>query len=65
MEELRAQANATRPAPAHRGVAKQKFQAGLRACEGHEGLHLPMPRHSGVSKASLAYRCGGSAGLIT
>ncbi|BBH46828.1 hypothetical protein KU43P_33050 [Pseudomonas sp. KU43P] len=41
-----------------------KLQAGLRACEGHEGLHLPMQVHSGVSKASLAYRCGGSAGLV-
>ena len=51
--------------PPTAGLLFKKNQAGLRACEGHEGLHLPMPWHSGVSKASLAYRCGGSAGLVT
>lgn len=47
------------------------FRAGLRACEGRSwekswavsSVSFPCRRHSG-SDTSLAYRCGGSTGLV-
>ena len=54
-------------APAHRGFVIQSDQAGLRACEGLKSLEpanitFPYGTYSGFD-VSLAYRCGGSAGL--
>ncbi len=55
-------------APAHRGFVIGNDQAGLRACEGltwcgPANISFPCRVHSGCD-VSLAYRCGGSTGLV-
>ena len=55
--------------PPTAGLSVKKTQAGLRACEVRNGLEpvsisFPRIERSGFD-ASLAYRCGGSAGLVS
>ena len=66
----RARTVAPRPAPAHRGFAKnEEFQAGLRACDASEnssldGSAFPCLGTVATDDPRCAYRCGGSAGLV-
>ena len=64
----RAGTAAPRPAPAHRGFAKKrKLQAGLRACDVSQwpsGSTFPCRSTVATDDPTIAYRCGGSAGLV-
>jgi len=68
MQNPRARHAGFKQRPPTAGLLDDFFRAGLRACEGAlelspESIAFPCTKHSGRD-ASLAYRCGGSTGLV-